>query len=58
LQHDIRLLGSEAGRWYPWMQARAYVEICVDAGLLGGLSESDFIMAAKINQLPVQLKDR
>lgn len=49
---------AEADNHHPDIHLTGYrnLEIDLSTHAIGGLSENDFILAAKINQLPVELK--
>jgi 4a-hydroxytetrahydrobiopterin dehydratase len=50
---------AEAQGHHPDLHLTGYRKVAVELSThaLGGLSENDFILAAKIDQLPVKLKD-
>ena len=50
---------AQAEDHHPDLHLRGYRNVTIELSThdLGGLSENDFIMAAKINQLPVELKE-
>lgn len=49
---------AEADNHHPDLHLTGYRNLRIDLSThaIGGLSENDFILAAKINQLPVELK--
>ena len=49
---------AQAEDHHPDLHLKGYRNVTIDLSThdLGGLSENDFIVAAKINQLPVELK--
>ena len=50
---------AQAEDHHPDLHLRGYRNVTIELSThaLGGLSENDFIVAAKINQLPVELKE-
>ena len=50
---------AEAEHHHPDLHLRSYRKLRIELSThaLGGLSENDFILAAKINQLPTELKN-
>ena len=50
---------AQAEDHHPDLHLRGYRNVTIELSThdLGGLSENDFIVAAKINQLPVKLKE-
>ena len=50
---------AQAENHHPDLHLRGYRNVTIELSThdLGGLSENDFIVAAKINQLPVKLKE-
>ena len=50
---------AQAEDHHPDLHLRGYRNVTIELSThdLGGLSRNDFIVAAKINQLPVELKD-
>jgi 4a-hydroxytetrahydrobiopterin dehydratase len=50
---------AQAEDHHPDLHLRGYRNVTIELSThdLGGLSENDFIMAAKIDQLPVELKE-
>jgi len=55
----VAQLAEDEGH-HPDLHLAGYRNVAIElwTHAIGGLSESDFIMAAKINQLPVALKTR
>jgi 4a-hydroxytetrahydrobiopterin dehydratase len=58
LLNEVARLAEEEGH-HPDLHLEGYrhVRIALSTHAVGGLSENDFIMAAKIDQLPAELKD-
>ncbi len=55
--NKVAALAEEEGH-HPDLHLEGYRQVAVElwTHAIGGLSENDFILAAKINQIPVQLK--
>ena len=55
--NKVAALAEEEGH-HPDLHLESYRQVAVElwTHAIGGLSENDFILAAKINQIPVQLK--
>ena len=55
--NKVAALAEEEGH-HPDLHLEGYRQVAVElwTHAIGGLSENDFILAAKINQLPIQLK--
>ena len=53
----VAALAEEEGH-HPDLHLEGYRQVAVElwTHAIGGLSENDFILAAKINQIPIQLK--
>ena len=55
--NKVAALAEEEGH-HPDLHLEGYRQVAVElwTHAIGGLSENDFILAAKINQIPIQLK--
>jgi 4a-hydroxytetrahydrobiopterin dehydratase len=55
--NKVAALAEEEGH-HPDLHLEGYRQVAVElwTHAIGGLSENDFIVAAKINQIPVQLE--
>jgi len=55
--NKVAALAEEEGH-HPDLHLESYRQVAVElwTHAIGGLSENDFIVAAKINQIPVQLE--
>src|SRR5271157_4828349 len=55
--NQVAALAEEEGH-HPDLHLEGYRQVAVElwTHAIGGLSENDFILAAKINQIPIQLK--
>jgi 4a-hydroxytetrahydrobiopterin dehydratase len=53
----VAALAEEEGH-HPDLHLEGYRQVAIElwTHAIGGLSENDFILAAKINQIPIQLK--
>jgi len=53
----VATLAEEEGH-HPDLHLQGYRQLAIElwTHAIGGLSENDFILAAKINQVPIQLK--
>lgn len=55
--NKVAALAEEEGH-HPDLHLEGYRQVAVElwTHAIGGLSENDFILAAKINQIPIQIK--